>query len=118
MLTYSCCVYRQVQQTRNIAEELDPTFQSRRPGTDSLRVGPAGTVIRTDGTQNETFKTMGAHSHPVSFTVGPTCQPLPVPHSDLHDLLEEPTFIPPTKRQMDKSGRTKPKEKKENCKQQ
>ncbi|XP_074499695.1 coiled-coil domain-containing protein 187 isoform X1 [Sebastes fasciatus] len=80
----------QTQQIRNIAEELDPTFQARRQGTESLRVGQAG----------------------------PACQSLPVPHSGLHDSLEEPTFIPPTKRQTDKSGRTKPKEKKENCKQQ
>ncbi|XP_070765968.1 coiled-coil domain-containing protein 187 [Enoplosus armatus] len=78
----------QAQQIRNIAEELDPTFQARRQDTDSLRVGHTA------------------------------CQSLPTPHSGLHDFLEEPTFIPPTKRQMDKSGRTKPKEKKENCKQQ
>ncbi|XP_049920912.1 coiled-coil domain-containing protein 187 isoform X2 [Epinephelus moara] len=80
----------QGQQIRNIVEELDPTFQARRQGTESLRVGQAG----------------------------PTCQSLPVPQSGLHDLLEEPTFIPPTKRQTDKSARIKPKEKKENCKQQ
>ncbi|XP_041801779.1 coiled-coil domain-containing protein 187 isoform X3 [Chelmon rostratus] len=80
----------QAQQIRNIAEELDPTFQARRQGTESLRVGQTG----------------------------PTCQSLPMSHSGLHDFLEEPTFIPPTKRQTDKSGRTKPKEKKENCKQQ
>ncbi|XP_031146132.1 coiled-coil domain-containing protein 187 isoform X2 [Sander lucioperca] len=80
----------QAQQIRNIAEELDPTFQARRESTESLRVGQAG----------------------------PTCETLPMPHSGLHDLLEEPTFIPPTKRQKDKSGRTKLKEKKENCKQQ
>ncbi|XP_070824787.1 coiled-coil domain-containing protein 187 isoform X2 [Chaetodon trifascialis] len=80
----------QAQQIRNIAEELDPTFQARRPGTESLRVGQTG----------------------------PTCQSLPMSRSGLHDFLEEPTFIPPTKRQTDKSGRTKPKEKKENCKQQ
>uniref|UniRef100_A0A3Q0RJW4 Coiled-coil domain containing 187 n=1 Tax=Amphilophus citrinellus TaxID=61819 RepID=A0A3Q0RJW4_AMPCI len=59
------------QQIRNIAEELDPTFQARRQGTISL-----------------------------------------------NESLEEPTFIPPTKRQTDKSGRSKSKEKKENCKQQ
>ncbi|XP_068453996.1 coiled-coil domain-containing protein 187 isoform X2 [Clinocottus analis] len=80
----------QAQQIRNIAEELDPTFQARRQSTESLGRGPAG----------------------------PTCQSLPVPQSGLHDLLEEATFIPPTKRQTDKSGRAKPKEKKENCKQQ
>ncbi|XP_059189431.1 trichohyalin-like [Centropristis striata] len=80
----------QTQQIRNIAEELDPTFMARRQSTESLRLGPTA----------------------------PTCQSPPMPHSGLHDLLEEPTFIPPTKRQTDKSGRTKPKEKKENCKQQ
>uniref|UniRef100_A0A665VM84 Coiled-coil domain containing 187 n=2 Tax=Echeneis naucrates TaxID=173247 RepID=A0A665VM84_ECHNA len=80
----------QGQQVRNIAEELDPTFQARRQDTEVLQVGQTG----------------------------PACQPLPIPHSGLHDFLEEPTFIPPTKRQAEKSGRTKPKEKKENCKQQ
>ncbi|XP_029993676.1 coiled-coil domain-containing protein 187 isoform X2 [Sphaeramia orbicularis] len=75
---------------RNIAEELDPTFQARRQGTDSLRGGQTGSI----------------------------CQPLPVSQSGLHGLLEEPTFIPPTKRQTDKSGRPKAKDKKENCKQQ
>ncbi|XP_041654571.1 coiled-coil domain-containing protein 187 [Cheilinus undulatus] len=80
----------QTQQVRNIAEELDPTFQARRHSTESPSVG----------------------------LTGPTCQPLPVPPSSLHDFLEEPNFIPPTKRQTDKSGRTKPKEKRENCKQQ
>ncbi|XP_045911161.1 coiled-coil domain-containing protein 187 isoform X1 [Micropterus dolomieu] len=80
----------QVQQIRNIAEELDPTFQARRQDTGSFHVG-----------QTE-----------------PTCQSLPMPHSGLRDFLEEPTFIPPTKRPTEKSGRTKPKEKKENCKQQ
>ncbi|KAI3357504.1 hypothetical protein L3Q82_015918, partial [Scortum barcoo] len=80
----------QAQQIKNIAEELDPTFQARRQSTEGLRVGQTG----------------------------PTCQPLPMPHSGLHDFLEEPTFIPPTKRQSDRPGRTKPKEKKENCKQQ
>uniref|UniRef100_A0A3Q3N852 Coiled-coil domain containing 187 n=1 Tax=Mastacembelus armatus TaxID=205130 RepID=A0A3Q3N852_9TELE len=78
----------QGQQIRNIAEELDPTFQARRQGTEDLSMGV------------------------------PTCQSLTLPQSGLHDFLEEPTFIPPTKRQTDKSGRTKPKEKKENCKQQ
>ncbi|KAM9750826.1 coiled-coil domain-containing protein 187 isoform 1-T3 [Menidia menidia] len=78
------------QQIRNIAEELDPTFQARKQGTESLR--PRQT--------------------------GPACGSLPVPSSGLHDFLEEPTFIPPTKRQTEKPGRSKPKEKKENCKQQ
>ncbi|XP_071333075.1 coiled-coil domain-containing protein 187 isoform X3 [Trachinotus anak] len=80
----------QAQQIRNIAEELDPTFQARRQDTESLRMRQTS----------------------------PACLSLPMPQSGLHDLLEEPTFIPPTKRQTERSGRTKPKEKKENCKQQ
>uniref|UniRef100_A0A3Q1EQX2 Coiled-coil domain containing 187 n=1 Tax=Acanthochromis polyacanthus TaxID=80966 RepID=A0A3Q1EQX2_9TELE len=80
----------QAQQIRNIAEELDPTFQARRQSTDSLRVGQTG----------------------------PASQSLPASHSCAHDFLEEPSFIPPTKRHTDKSGRSKPKEKRENCKQQ
>ncbi|KAM7411473.1 hypothetical protein PAMA_021455 [Pampus argenteus] len=80
----------QSQQIRNIAEELDPTFQARSQGTESLQVGQTG----------------------------PTCRSLPMPHSGLHDFPEEPTFIAPTKRQTDKAGHNKPKEKKENCKQQ
>ncbi|XP_052397261.1 uncharacterized protein LOC127944894 isoform X2 [Carassius gibelio] len=35
----------------------------------------------------------------------------------LNSPMEEPTFVPPTKRQSDKLGRVKPKEKKENAKQ-
>ncbi|KAK5863938.1 hypothetical protein PBY51_000922 [Eleginops maclovinus] len=80
----------QTQQIRNIVEELDPTFRAGRQDTESPRVGQAG----------------------------PICQSLPRPHAGLHDLLEEPAFIPPIKRQTDKSGRSKSKEKKENCKQQ
>lgn len=81
----------QSTQIRNIAEELDPTFQARRQGAEILQMGPAGSA---------------------------PCESPPAPHSGLHDFLEEPTFIPPTKRQADKPGRAKPKEKKENCKQQ
>ncbi|XP_040008489.1 coiled-coil domain-containing protein 187 isoform X2 [Xiphias gladius] len=80
----------QAQQIRNIAEELDPTFQARRQDPESLRVGQTALA----------------------------CPSLPMPHCGSHDFLEEPTFVPPTKRQNEKSGRTKPKEKKENCKQQ
>ncbi|XP_069382244.1 coiled-coil domain-containing protein 187 isoform X5 [Paralichthys olivaceus] len=78
------------QHIRNIAEELDPTFQARRQDTERLQVEQTG----------------------------PACQSLPVPHSGLNDLLVEPAFIPPTKRQPDKSTHSKLKEKKENCKQQ
>ncbi|KAF7664177.1 hypothetical protein LDENG_00185680 [Lucifuga dentata] len=80
----------QTQHIRNVAEELDPTFQARRHDTDSLPVGQTG----------------------------PACQSLPNSNSGLHDFLEEPAFIPPTKRQSDKSANSKPKVKKENCKQQ
>ncbi|XP_035015454.2 coiled-coil domain-containing protein 187 isoform X2 [Hippoglossus stenolepis] len=78
------------QHIRNIAEELDPTFQARRQDTER---------------------------HQVEQT-GPACQSLPVPHSGLNAFLVEPAFIPPTKRQPEKSTHSKPKEKKENCKQQ
>ncbi|XP_068609894.1 coiled-coil domain-containing protein 187 [Brachionichthys hirsutus] len=79
----------QAQHIRNVAEELDPTFQVRRQVPEGL-----------DGGQSAS-----------------TCQPLPESHSGLRDF-EEPTFIPPTKRQTDKPARTKAKEKRENCKQQ
>uniref|UniRef100_A0A4W6DNJ1 Coiled-coil domain-containing protein n=1 Tax=Lates calcarifer TaxID=8187 RepID=A0A4W6DNJ1_LATCA len=41
----------QAQQIRNIAEELDPTFQARRQDTESFRLGQTGNVNRTSGTQ-------------------------------------------------------------------
>lgn len=74
-------------QIRNIAEELDPTFQARRPAPESLRAAP-----------NDS-----------------SCSPLPAQQAG---FLEEPTFVPPTKRQVEKSVRPKSKEKRENCKQQ
>ncbi|KAK7915813.1 hypothetical protein WMY93_011574 [Mugilogobius chulae] len=78
-------------QIRNIAEELDPTFQVRRSsGSGSL-----------EGAQNG----------------GSCCAPLP-PLPQQSGFVEEPTFIPPTKRQVEKSVRPKSKEKRENCKQQ
>ncbi|KAG7269906.1 hypothetical protein CRUP_032911, partial [Coryphaenoides rupestris] len=80
-------------QIRNIAEELDPTFRARPLGEDSLRSGQTG----------------------------PSCQSLPAPPApasrDAPEKEREPGFVPPTKRPSDKSAR-KPKEKKENCKQQ
>ncbi|AWP10352.1 putative coiled-coil domain-containing protein 50-like [Scophthalmus maximus] len=79
------------QHIRNIAEELDPTFQARRQDTE--------------------------RRHQVEQT-GPACQSLAGSHAGLNDFLVEPTFIPPTKRQAEKPAGTKPKEKKENCKQQ
>ncbi|CAL8367326.1 unnamed protein product [Lota lota] len=80
----------QTQQIKNIAEELDPTFRAPQQGENTLKTGETG----------------------------PSCQSLPVSPSGSSNVLEEPAFIPPTKRQSDKSGRAKPKEKKENCKQQ
>ncbi|CAL1606645.1 unnamed protein product [Knipowitschia caucasica] len=76
-------------QIRNIAEELDPTFQLRGP--EPLREAQTGSLC------------------------APLCAPLPAAHSG---LLEEPTFVPPTKRQGEKPVRPKAKEKRENCKQQ
>lgn len=61
-LTDKCSVYRQSQQIRNIAEELDPTFQARRQGTESQRVEPSGTVNRKSDRQYETAKTIAEHS--------------------------------------------------------
>ncbi|XP_058618337.1 coiled-coil domain-containing protein 187 isoform X2 [Onychostoma macrolepis] len=71
----------QPQAIRNIAEELDPTFQRKD-------------AAESDSCQNQTSQQVG-----------------------LYSPLEEPTFVPPTKRQSDKLGRVKPKEKKENAKQ-
>uniref|UniRef100_A0AAY5KCC2 Coiled-coil domain-containing protein n=1 Tax=Esox lucius TaxID=8010 RepID=A0AAY5KCC2_ESOLU len=81
------------QPHRNIAEELDPTFKARRRGKESVGAGP--TIPGLSSSQ----------SHPA-------------PHSGLHESMEEPTFVPPTKRQSEKSGHGKSKEKKENCKHQ
>ncbi|XP_067226868.1 coiled-coil domain-containing protein 187 isoform X2 [Chanodichthys erythropterus] len=74
----------QSQAIRNVAEELDPTFQRKDADEAGQINGPC---------QNQTSQ------------VG------------LYNPLEEPTFVPPTKRQSDKLGRVKPKEKKENAKQ-
>ncbi|XP_010889038.2 uncharacterized protein ccdc187 isoform X1 [Esox lucius] len=82
------------QPHRNIAEELDPTFKARRRGKESVGAGP---------------------TIPGSLS---SSQSHPAPHSGLHESMEEPTFVPPTKRQSEKSGHGKSKEKKENCKHQ
>ncbi|ROL46973.1 Coiled-coil domain-containing protein 50 [Anabarilius grahami] len=78
------CHYSQSQAIRNVAEELDPTFQRKDADEAGQINGPC---------QNQTSQ------------VG------------LYYPLEEPTFVPPTKRQSDKLGQVKPKEKKENAKQ-
>ncbi|XP_058498765.1 coiled-coil domain-containing protein 187 isoform X3 [Solea solea] len=80
----------QDEHIRNIAEELDPTFQSRRQDTERLQLEQTG----------------------------PACQSPPMPRSGSNDIVVEPAFIPPTKRQTEKPGSTKPKGKRENCKQQ
>ncbi|XP_051518311.1 coiled-coil domain-containing protein 187 isoform X5 [Myxocyprinus asiaticus] len=74
------------QPIRNVAEELDPTFQRKETTETGLTInGPC---------QNQTSQQVG-----------------------LLNPLEEPTFVAPTKRQSDKLGRVKTKEKKENVKQ-
>ncbi|KAG9352744.1 hypothetical protein JZ751_017320 [Albula glossodonta] len=76
------------QAMRNVAEELDPTFKAKRRDS------------------NSADQTLSGLSSSQSS------------HSGLHDYPQEPTFVPPTKRQSEKSGRHKAKEKKESCKQQ
>ncbi|KAG8568720.1 hypothetical protein GDO81_014120 [Engystomops pustulosus] len=81
---------------RNIAEELDPTFKSKKDS------------------QPDVFAVC-----PPEFPVSTQTQPVPV--DGFYDFMEdgtEPIFIPPTKRQSEKLGRSKPKDKKEGCKQQ
>uniref|UniRef100_A0A8C2BVY2 Si:dkey-264d12.1 n=1 Tax=Cyprinus carpio TaxID=7962 RepID=A0A8C2BVY2_CYPCA len=85
----SCTVLRN-QHIHNIAEELDPTFKARKRESQISTSPPSAGL----------------------------CLAPRNPHSIFYDYLPEPTFIPPTKRQSDKAGRHKPKEKKENCKQQ
>ncbi|XP_056305702.1 coiled-coil domain-containing protein 187 isoform X2 [Danio aesculapii] len=73
----------QTQAIKNIAEELDPTFQRKNSADDG--------------------KINGQHQTS--------------PQAGSYNPLDEPTFIPPTKRQSEKLGRVKTKEKKENVKQ-
>uniref|UniRef100_A0A8C5WEJ1 Coiled-coil domain-containing protein n=1 Tax=Leptobrachium leishanense TaxID=445787 RepID=A0A8C5WEJ1_9ANUR len=81
---------------RNIAEELDPTFKSKKDSSSDV------------------------------FTVYSQELPVPgqtpaLPVDGFYELMDdgaEPVFIPPTKRQSEKLGRSKPKDKKEGCKQQ
>ncbi|XP_073682375.1 uncharacterized protein [Garra rufa] len=77
------------QHIHNIAEELDPTFKARKRESQISTSPPSGLCLAPRN-----------------------------PHSIFYDYLPEPTFIPPTKRQSDKAGRHKAKDKKENCKQQ
>ncbi|XP_026130916.1 coiled-coil domain-containing protein 50-like isoform X3 [Carassius auratus] len=78
------------QHMHNIAEELDPTFKARKRESQISTSPPSAGL----------------------------CLAPRNPHSIFYDYLPEPTFIPPTKRQSDKAGRHKAKDKKENCKQQ
>ncbi|KAL4658563.1 hypothetical protein GN956_G2146 [Arapaima gigas] len=78
-----------VQPVKNIAEVLDPTFKAKRQG-----------------------------SNPASQASSGNCQPSTSPYTTVYDYVQEPTFVPPTKRQSSKSGRPKVKDKKESCKQQ
>ncbi|KAM4016547.1 uncharacterized protein ACNLHF_002838 isoform 2-T2 [Anomaloglossus baeobatrachus] len=83
---------------RNIAEELDPTFKSKKDS------------------QPEVFDVC---PQVADFPVSTQTQPVPV--DGFYDFMDdgaEPLFIPPTKRQPEKLGRSKPKDKKEGCKQQ
>uniref|UniRef100_A0A6I8SQ44 Provisional ortholog of coiled-coil domain containing 50 n=1 Tax=Xenopus tropicalis TaxID=8364 RepID=A0A6I8SQ44_XENTR len=92
-----CADQAKLRSPRNIAEELDPTFKSKRELT------------------NDVF-TECSQEFPLS------AQANPVPVDGFYDFMDdggaEPVFIPPTKRQAEKLGRSKPKDKKEGCKQQ
>ncbi|XP_060115688.1 coiled-coil domain-containing protein 50-like isoform X2 [Heteronotia binoei] len=82
------------QLCRNIAEDLDPTFKAKRtePPPDVSTV--------------------------CSQAVG-SVRPVPVDGLfDYMDEISEPTFVSPTKRQPEKMGRQKTRDKKEGCKQQ
>lgn len=83
------CTALRTQLTHNIAEELDPTFKARKRES-----------------QISTSPSSGLCLAPRN------------PHSIFYDYLPEPNFVPPTKRQNDKTGRHKAKDKRENCKQQ
>ncbi|XP_048374449.1 coiled-coil domain-containing protein 50-like isoform X1 [Sphaerodactylus townsendi] len=78
------------QLCRNIAEDLDPTFKAKR-------------------------------TEPPPDVSGVCSQVRPVPVDGLFDYMDEtsePTFVSPTKRQPEKAGRQKSRDKKEGCKQQ
>uniref|UniRef100_W5K851 Coiled-coil domain containing 50b n=1 Tax=Astyanax mexicanus TaxID=7994 RepID=W5K851_ASTMX len=83
------CNTLRTQPVRNIAEELDPTFTTRKRDSQISTSPPPG-----------------------------ICLAPRTPHSIFYDYLPEPTFVPPTRRHVDKLVRPKAKEKRENCKQQ
>ncbi|XP_061629555.1 coiled-coil domain-containing protein 187 isoform X3 [Phyllopteryx taeniolatus] len=104
---------KQVQRQRLDSEGLPSPTEDCSP--ENQPPSPVSTLTQSQQLQNvaeeldPTFqaKRQGADILRMGQT-GTACQSLP----------EEPTFIPPTKRQKDKARRTNPKEKKENCKQQ
>ncbi|XP_066529049.1 coiled-coil domain-containing protein 50 isoform X2 [Hoplias malabaricus] len=83
------CTTLGTQHIHNIAEELDPTFTARKRDSQISTIPSAGISLAPRN-----------------------------PHSIFYDYLPEPSFVPPTRRNSDKSGRVKAKEKRENCKQQ
>ncbi|XP_039612189.1 coiled-coil domain-containing protein 50-like isoform X3 [Polypterus senegalus] len=90
--------------SRNIAEELDPTFQA--PQQNGMLEVTAGSL---PGQELHTGERQ---------TVSQVC---PVPPCSFYDYMEDcpETFIvPPTRRSSQKLGRLKAKDKKESCKQQ
>ncbi|XP_033012902.1 coiled-coil domain-containing protein 50-like [Lacerta agilis] len=84
------------QLCRNIAEDLDPTFRGQRVED------PAGMVAHC----SRAAAAPGGRSVPAGGFF------------DYPDELGEPAFVSPTKRQPEKVGRQKPRDKKEGCKQQ
>ncbi|KAG7477699.1 hypothetical protein MATL_G00072420 [Megalops atlanticus] len=90
-------------------EDLSPDCQTPSPNCTS----PNSQAVRNIAEElDPTFKPSRRESNP-SQTSGLSTSPSS--HSGLHDYTQEPTFVPPTKRQSDKSVRPKSKEKKESC---
>ncbi|XP_029434158.1 trichohyalin-like isoform X2 [Rhinatrema bivittatum] len=83
--------------SRNIAEALDPTFKS--------------------SPQEPSASTAGVRSQECSVSARPCALPVDGFY-DFMDEGSETVFVPPTKRQLDKSGQQKSRDKKEGCKQQ
>ncbi|XP_052397260.1 uncharacterized protein LOC127944894 isoform X1 [Carassius gibelio] len=102
-------VTMQQQAIRYIAKELDPTFQKYSAESEQMNGG----LIYLHNTTTSNIFMQGININ-CSFTG--LCQNQ-TSQIGLNSPMEEPTFVPPTKRQSDKLGRVKPKEKKENAKQ-
>lgn len=110
---------RQIQRQRLDSEGLpSPTEDcspENEPHSPVSALPPAPQIRNIAEELDPTFHARRQDTDSLRVTqTGSTCQPLPVQHSG----FPEPTFIPPTKRQADKSVRPKSKEKRENCKQQ